>query len=64
MKINKLSVASFGRINDAEYELSPGLNVIYGPNESGKSTMLSFIRFMLFGCHGRRSANNVTFEEK
>lgn len=64
MKINKLSVASFGRINNAEYELAPGLNVIYGPNESGKSTMLSFIRFMLFGCHGRRSANNVTFEEK
>ncbi len=64
MKINKLSIASFGRISSSEYELSDGLNVIYGPNESGKSTVLSFIRFMLFGCHGRRSANNVTFEEK
>ncbi len=64
MKINKLSVASFGKLSDSNYELSNGLNVIYGPNESGKSTMLSFIRFMLFGCHGRKSAGNVTFEEK
>ena len=64
MRINKLSIASFGRINSGEYELKNGLNVIYGPNESGKSTILSFIRFMLFGCQGRRSVNNITFEEK
>ena len=64
MKINKLSIASFGKISNTEYRLDNGLNVIYGPNESGKSTLLSFVRFMLFGCQGRRSANNVTFEEK
>ncbi len=64
MKINKLSIASFGKLSGKEYQLTDGLNVIYGPNESGKSTLISFMRFMLFGSHGRKSANNVTFEEK
>ncbi|MBQ7900525.1 MAG: AAA family ATPase, partial [Clostridia bacterium] len=64
MRINKLSVASFGKLRNSRYELGSGLNVIYGPNESGKSTMLSFMRFMLFGCHGRKGSSNLTFEEK
>lgn len=64
MRINKLSIASFGKLSGREYQLKDGLNVIYGPNESGKSTLISFMRFMLFGSHGRKSANNITFEEK
>lgn len=64
MKINKLSVASFGKFNSKEFELKDGLNVIYGPNESGKSTLISFVRFMLFSSNGRKSQNNVTFGEK
>ncbi len=64
MKINKLSISSFGKLSGKEYQLKDGLNVVYGPNESGKSTLISFIRFMLFGSHGRKTSNNITFEEK
>ena len=48
MKIKKAS-ASFGKLNGDTLELSDGLNVIYAPNESGKSTWCAFIRTMLFG---------------
>lgn len=41
--------ASFGLLSGAELTLSKGLNVISGPNESGKSTWTAFILAMLFG---------------
>ena len=45
--------ATFGKLERAELELQPGLNVIYAPNESGKSTWCSFIRNMLYGINTR-----------
>lgn len=47
--IDKLSLKGFGRFSNASMELSPGLNVIYGGNEAGKSTLHRFIEAMLFG---------------
>jgi len=41
--------ATFGRLNQRTLELGPGLNVIYAPNESGKSTWAAFIRNMFYG---------------
>ncbi len=64
MKISKLSVSSFGKFSGRDFELKDGLNVVYGPNESGKSTLISFMRFMLFGSSGRKSQSNITFGEK
>ena len=48
MKINKLT-ASFGKLDHETLKLHDGLNVIYAPNESGKSTWCAFIRAMLYG---------------
>lgn len=48
MKINKLT-ASFGKLENESLSFHPGLNVIYAPNESGKSTWCAFIRAMLYG---------------
>ena len=64
MKINELNISSFGKFNDKKVSLSDKVNVIYGNNESGKTTLLSFIRYMLYGLNGRKSVNNITFEEK
>lgn len=38
-----------------EYEFSPGLNVIHGPNESGKSTLIEAISMVLFNKHTSKS---------
>ena len=49
MIIEKIVIKSFGRINDMTLEFSDGVNVIEGENESGKSTIAAFIRYMLYG---------------
>lgn len=48
MRINKLT-ASFGKLENESLNLHEGLNIIYAPNESGKSTWCAFIRAMLYG---------------
>ena len=48
MKINRLR-ASFGNLNNDTITFHDGLNVVYAPNESGKSTWCAFIRAMLYG---------------
>ena len=48
MMIRKLT-ASFGKLENETLSLHDGLNVIYAPNESGKSTWCAFIRAMLYG---------------
>ncbi len=48
MIIHKLR-ASFGKLQNETLELHNGLNVIFAPNESGKSTWCAFIRAMLYG---------------
>ena len=55
MIIRKINIASFGALHDFSAELQDGLNVISGANESGKSTILAFIRFVLYGLPSRRS---------
>lgn len=41
--------ATFGKLQDQTLTLQPGLNCIYAPNESGKSTWSHFLRIMLYG---------------
>lgn len=49
MYFNKLLVKNFGKFNNREIELKKGLNLIYGENESGKTTIKEFIVGMLYG---------------
>ena len=49
MKINKIYISAFGGLKDFTLELTDGLNVIYGNNEDGKSTVSAFIKAMFFG---------------
>lgn len=53
MKIHRLQIGGFGRLQNRELELKNGVTVLYGNNEAGKSTTLQFIRSMLFGIPGR-----------
>ena len=52
MEIHYLN-ATFGRLEQQELRLYPGLNLICAPNESGKSTWSAFIRTMLYGLSTR-----------
>lgn len=61
MKINEINIQNFGKLKDRKIHLEPGINLIYGPNESGKSTIHSFLRGMFFGVEryrGRGAKND------
>lgn len=50
MKIRQLQIERFGAWQDVAVALAPaGLTVLYGPNETGKSTLVRFIRGVLYG---------------
>ena len=49
MQIKDAKVYSFGKLQQKEYHFAPGINVIYGANEAGKSTLHAFLLAMLFG---------------
>lgn len=49
MIIEELDIKNFGKLNRQKVTFMPGINVVYGENESGKSTLHTFIRGMFFG---------------
>ena len=62
MKILSLHIEGFGKFHDLDISFKDGLNVVYGKNEAGKSTLHTFIRGMLFGIEkqrGRAARNDV-----
>lgn len=49
MQITSIHIREFGGLSDVTLSFSDGLNLILGNNESGKSTVVAFIRFMFYG---------------
>lgn len=49
MKIKKLKINNFGKLKDKEIELKDNLNIIFGKNEAGKSTILKYIVNSFYG---------------
>ncbi len=60
MRIRRLHIHGYGRFRDHAIEFDPGIQVIVGPNEQGKSTLRSFIADMLYG--QKRSPNQRLYE--
>lgn len=49
MEILEIIMNNFGKFHNQQMMFHPGINVIYGGNETGKSTMGAFVRGMFFG---------------
>src|SRR5881628_1271657 len=75
MNILRLVVKDFAAIRESDIEFGPGLNVLYGPNDLGKSTLADAIRLALLLPHtsshiesyvpwtgGQNPAVELTFE--
>ena len=54
MIIKEIRLINFGKFNHKLIELEPGVNIVYGENEAGKTTIHTFIRGMLFGIEKQR----------
>lgn len=62
MIITGLEIQNFGKLYNQKIDFKDGINIIYGENETGKSTIHTFVRAMLFGIdrqRGRASKNNI-----
>lgn len=60
MIINELNLKNYGRFEDKRIELQEGINIIYGENESGKSTIHTFIQSIFFGMKRLRGRASKT----
>lgn len=49
MIIKELGLLNFGKFEDKKIELQEGINLIYGRNEKGKSTIVNFIDGIFYG---------------
>ena len=64
VKIHKLKINAYGKLKDKEIEFKDHINVVYGKNEAGKSTILTFIVNMLYGISKNKNGKNYSDFEK
>ena len=64
MKINKLKINSYGKLKEKEIELGDNINILYGKNESGKSTLLNFVKNMFYGISKTKNGKEISDTEK
>lgn len=61
MRILEIQMKNFGKFSNKTIRFHEGINLFYGKNEAGKSTIHSFLRAMLFGmekARGRGAKND------
>jgi len=53
VRLERINIEGFGAVRDKTFSINAPVTVLYGPNEAGKSTVLYFIRAMLYGFPGK-----------
>ncbi len=64
MKINQLKINQYGKLKEKQIEFSPTFNIVYGKNEAGKSTLLSFIVNCLYGISKNKKGKEISDFER
>ena len=64
MKIKNLRVNGFGKLKNKSIELEDSINIIYGKNEAGKSTLLKYIISMFYGLSKNKNGGTIPEIEK
>lgn len=64
MKINKLKINSYGKLKEKEINFEDGINLIYGQNEAGKSTVIKFIINSFYGISKNKKGKEISDFEK
>ena len=64
MKINKIKINSYGKLKEKEITFNDHLNLIYGKNEAGKSTLLTFIENSFYGISKNKRGREYSDYEK
>mgnify|MGYP004453382303 CR=1 FL=1 len=64
MNINELKINAYGKIKDKKYILDRNINIIYGKNEAGKSTILNFITNSFYGVSKNKNGKEYSDFDK
>ncbi|WP_054654286.1 ATP-binding protein [Lentilactobacillus kisonensis] len=64
MNIKSLTIYGYGKWIDQRIPIDHKLQVIYGPNEAGKSTIIDFIESMLFGFQNKKTSRSWAIPTK
>ena len=64
MIIKHVEIKEFGPLEDFSADLLPGVNLIEGVNESGKSSIIGFLRFVLYGLPARRGEEGAAERDR
>ena len=60
MRIDSINIESFGGLKNFRLDFSDGMNVIYGGNEAGKSTVMAFIEMMFYGRTAQEKSSDIS----
>ena len=64
MKIKKIKINSYGKLQNKEINFDEKINIIYGENESEKSTLLKFILNSFYGTSKNKKGKDISdFEQ-
>lgn len=63
MKIKSIDMINFGKFTNYHLDFESGFNLIYGLNESGKSTIHAFIAFVLFGVNKQNTKRKTKIKD-
>ncbi len=64
MRLNELKINGFGKLENKEIQFNKNINIIYGKNEAGKSTLLKFITGMFYGLSRNKNGQIIPDIEK
>ncbi|MGZ4111540.1 MAG: AAA family ATPase, partial [Tumebacillaceae bacterium] len=64
MRLLRAKIDGFGRYSDRFFTFADGLNVVYGKNEAGKSTLQQFLLAMLYGMKKPGRKRSIYLEEE
>ena len=64
MKIENIKINSFGTLKNKEINLDKNVNIIYGKNESGKSTLLTYIKTAFYGISKNKNGKQISDFDK
>ena len=64
MKIKNVRVNGFANLENREFNLKQGINLIQGKNEAGKTSLLKFIIGMLYGLSKNKNGKDISDYDK
>ena len=64
MKIQNIKINNYGNLKQKEINLQSNINIIYGKNETGKSTLLNYIKNIFYGISKNKNGKELSDYEK